>query len=886
MQLRSLNIATAGTHSGARFRAKSNVSHLLLCLCASTSLLFGCGGGGGGGGGNDDGRGVDQPDANAALPSRSTNIALTSDDRYLVVVNRQNNSVSVLQVKDDQGQDTESKVGEVSVGQEPRYLALTPDDQRAYVTNAVDGTVSVIDLSGATPSLLGHPIAVGTEPRGIAISPNGQYAFVANHTAGSVSVIDLHSNAVINNVAVGGHPMAVSISNDGDTDDHDEVVYVTRFFSEVIDPDNRPDGFNDAKQGVVDHFGVQAALTPHAGVAHYTIAPLDNSGFNADRRAFCQNTRDILQEQGATVFFNSGVNGDGDGAAALASDVFCPDTNSEDAAADGAIARTLQGAYPNQLFSAVLRDRNLYLPNVGASPEPPVKFNLNVQALVTTLDTRTGHQVTTNLNNQIKTEAQPADPTTSLDRLFGNELVAIDANAQGNDFLMVSRGGNYVVRASVAPDGTLDIGAPSGVTRFQTGNIPTGVVMSRDGTRAYTNNEVSTSVTALDLTTNSVLQRDISSSAPPAPGTAKHRSIVGKLAFFTALGIPDTLDLNADGHFDVAIRDIEPLAFRGKASDNAWSSCASCHDDGHSDNVTWIFPTGPRQTIALEGTFSKLNRADQRILNWNAVRGSVTDFNNNSRGVQGGIGHATDVDGVNRTAEIFNHGPTGGISDALDAMTDWVAGAVRAPIMPTAEANAELYARPLFDANCSACHGGDKWTKSSIQHYQNNPTFNNDPLGANFFAQGREPALDANLTVGGPQIIALALNGDTLRFLDDVGTLDNTNPLELRGAGAIGGGVISVPGDPNEGVAVSPQSTQGFAALGGAGFNAPSLLGVAYHAPYFHDGSAETLDEVFNRHRLPDAGGQTIAELIDNGADLEYLKAFVLSIDGETSPFY
>lgn len=852
-----------------------------LCTLALTGLLSGCGGGGGGGG--DGNAGGDQPPAptTAALPSRSTTIALTSDDERLVVVNRQNNSVSILQVKDSHGADTDQKIAEIPVGEEPRYVAITPDDSYAYVTNAISGNVSVINLANHT--LSGNPIAVGTEPRGIAITPNGKYAYVANHTSASVSVIRLQTNEVINTVPVGGNPMAISISNDGDTDDTDEVVYVTRFFSELIDPDNRPDGFNEAKQGVIDYFSVHDSLQTHTTAAQFIIDPIENSGFTADRRHFCQNTRNVLQDEDEVVFFNSGVNAAGDGASNLASDVFCPDVNSSDASADGSIAKTLQGAYPNQLFSAVLRGHNLYVPNVGASPEPPVKFNLNVQALVTTLDTTNGQQATTNINNQIKTETQPTLPETSLDRLFGNELVAIDANASGSEFLLVSRGGNYVIRATVAPDGTLDINAPSNVVRLKTGNIPTGVVMSLDGSRAYTNNEVSTSVTALNLNQNQVLQLDIPSSATPAPGTEKHRNVLGKLAFFTALGIPDVLDTDGNGSFDVEVRDIEPLAFRDKASDNAWSSCASCHDDGHSDNVTWIFPTGPRQTIALEGTFANSNPADQRILNWNAVRGSVTDFNNNSRGVQGGLGHATDVNGEDRTAQVFNHGPTEGISDALDAMTQWVASSVRAPIMPAIDAAQEQNGRQVFADNCSACHAGEKWTKSTVLAYQNNPTFAGNPLAANFFAQGKEPPLDANLTVGGPQIISVAQGGDILRFLDNVGTRDGSNPLEIRGAGALGGGVISVPGDPNEGVEVARQSTQGFASLGGAGFNTPSLLGVAYHAPYLHDGSAETLDDVFERHTL--AGGNSISDTINNPGDLEDLKAFVLSIDDNTAPF-
>src|SRR6185436_17426644 len=324
---------------------------------------------------------------------------------------------------------------------------------------------------------------------------------------------------------------------------------------------------------------------------------------------------------------NSNADGLGNGAAALKNSTFCPDTTSTDISVDGPIGKVAQKVYPNMLFGLLLRGPKLY--------------NTNVQALVGVLSPVTNAETTlsVNLNTFVPKETAPATPNQSLDKLFLNDIVAIDADRRGRDFLVVSRGGNYVIRATLGADGKLTtLDANNKAIRLQTGNLPSGVVVARNGNRAYVNNELNTSMSVLNLADNTVIARDVESSAPPAPGTQAHRNLVGKLAFFTALGLPDKLDTNGDGQFDVALRDINPLTHRGKASDNAWSSCASCHDDGHSDNVTWIFETGPRQTIPLEGTFARNNLNDQRILNWSAVRGSNTDFNNNARGIQGGRG--------------------------------------------------------------------------------------------------------------------------------------------------------------------------------------------------------------------------------------------------------
>lgn len=743
-------------------------------------------------------------------PSRSTNIALDEKGKILINANLETHSVSIFEVSDSESQPLE-KITEIPVGREPYCVAIHPDEKEAYVTNSASGTVSVLSLGRKGYRVI-RTIPVGNEPRGCALTPKGSLLYVANHTDKTVSVIDTHSYAIVDTVYLAGNPTAIAITNNAQRD-HDERVFVTQFFAELI-PDGPGEGFDDGKQGIVYTFPV----SDPTAVSRITLSPLDDVGFSADRKDFCAN-------------FNPNVH----------NEIFCPDPNAADPA-DPVIAQDPQGAFPNQLKSAIIRRGHLYVPNIGAGPEPPIKFNVNVQALVHVADTgalleRTDLHV--NLNNQIKTEAEPLDPVGTLQRAFGNDLVAIDCDPAGYDCLVISRGGNYALRVKIAEDGSLNINAPDHVVRFQTGNIPTGVVIDRKGKRAYVNNEVNVSVSVLDLTENRVLVRDVSSGTPPEPGSFAHRALVGKLVFTTALGTPD------NGLAKLAVRDIDPVQFRGKASRDAWSGCSSCHDGGLADGVTWFFPTGPRQAIPLDAFYGPNSASDQRISNWSALRGSPThDFTFNSINIQGGTGFAGDP----RNPNILpNHGITQGGSDALDFETVWVE-TIRALNMPAGDSTKVASGREVYDNHCASCHGGAKWTKSQVFH-SDNPAF----------ASANGPFIDPGITGAGPQIVSYQKLDKTIQFLEDIGTFDPNNPIELRGTG----GAI------------------GTTALGGLGFNVPSLLGVGYHAPYFHNGAAQTLEQVFSLHAL---NGGTIETQI-GVADRDDLLEFLISIDARTDGF-
>lgn len=748
-----------------------------------------------------------------AGPSKSSTIALTSDNRRVVVANRDSNSVSIIRVRNAQGADSFEKLAEVEVEQEPRYVALHPDDSEAYVTNTASGSVSVIALTGPRAFTVVDRIPLGldnTEPRGIAITPNGTRLYVACHTGGTILVINPNTRNILDTVSDPRlvNPTAIAITNDGDGNDGDERVFVSDFFAKLI-PGGPGEGFDNGKRGAVFTFPVN---NPN-NVQRININPLNNSGFTANRAPFCP-----------------------DGNPNLHDPIFCPDVNAPIDSPE--ITADLQGAFPNQLLSLLIRGNFLYVPSIGAAPEPPVRFNVNVQGLVNVVNRSTLTDVAArrvNLNAQVATEPPS---TAGLNRTFLNDLVDVDATLDQEIFLFVSRGGDYVMKASLS-GGVLDIGAPNDVVRYRTGHLPTGVVASTDGRRAYTNNEVGMSVTAINLINDSVIRRDIPSSTPPEPGTSEYFVQMGKLAFFTALGIPN------NDFFNTPIREINTVANRGKASVDAWSGCGSCHPDGLADGVTWLFDTGPRQTIPLDAFFAKDTPSNQRISNYSGVRSSNTEFNQNSVAVQGGDGFVDDP------TVVFNHGPSVDVSDAWDVMTLWVQ-TVRPPILPLqGSLSSRSAGRTVFRDNCASCHGGSKWTKSQVI-YANNPVL---------IAPGGAPR-DENLTLITGQIAAYDDPFDPqppLDLLVRVGTFDPDNPLELRGLGL-----------------------QGQTALGADGYNVPSVLGICYHAPFFHNGSAQTLFQVFQRHRLPQFSGRpTIAQRL-NATQEQNLFNYLCSIDGSS----
>jgi cytochrome c peroxidase len=415
-------------------------------------------------------------------------------------------------------------------------------------------------------------------------------------------------------------------------------------------------------------------------------------------------------------------------------------------------------------------------------------------------------------------------------------------------------------------------GSPSGASFLAASRSPTGVAIA--GTSMFTANEVARSISHVNLAEQLTLETDISSASAPTTA-ADIEALQGQRFFNTGLG---------------------------RWSTNGWVSCAGCHPFGTTDNVTWSFPAGPRQTADTSATFNA-GATEQRILNWTAIFDEIHDFELNTRGVAGGTGAivsdtalsangtantAVRIDivgpgGVPNPVNAFNRGSargaalTGATPDDWDAIEAYVAS-LRAPQGSTRLDGDPLAGRAVFEeAGCDNCHAGSLWTISRRTY---TPAFNLDDasdlderlltlLAAGIASLGQvRPDQVTSTDPGVLTVLANDSNGAPARHVcvsRIVGTFDADGPSG-RGADE-----VRQNGGPAQGV---------------DGFNIPSLLGIGRGAPFLHNGAAETLEELFDPSgEFTDhlrAGNQVFSPTAQQQADLT---AFVKAIDDDTELF-
>jgi len=730
----------------------------------------------------------------AQFPTHSSPIDITPDDRFVWVVNPDNNCVSVFNVQGD----ANTKIQEILVGKEPQSVAIHPLGTKAYVTNMVSGTVWVIAINPTSGAgTLCKIINVGTEPYGVAVAPNGLRAFVTNASSDTVTVIDttdlapfgspvgdldctFGTDAIVDTIPVADDPRGLAITADS------ARVFVTHMFAQLRPGKTSFDeGRDDSREGRVTAI---STFPTYKVLGTIALNPLLDTGFRAD---------------GSTI-----------------DRIPCSVAGCAPPAGTGFVT----GAFPNLMQSITIKGNRAYLPNTAASPNGPVRFNVNVQSFLSVFDITTGQDSgqTINMNRGIQNESD----TT---RLFITNPFAIAFKRSADEGYVTAKAINQIIRVTLDANGTPTINAPTPV-RVNVGKDPRGIVFNSTDTRAYVMNYVSRDMTVVDISTGtpSVIGT-FSSAALPPPGSFEEVVQRGKELFNTAIGPAGTTPTS------------DPPA--GRMSSEGWGSCFGCHEDGRTDSITWMFPDGPRQVISMDASqdpqvppepvFTSPN--GQRVLNFSATRDEIQDFELNIRNVSGGQGLIADGQPVVNLTPTAN---TGRSSD-LDALATFIRFGVRSRIAPKlAEienpTTFKIRGRKIFrEEGCDTCHGGSDWTRSLLDFTPPPPS--------------TELIVDTQL----------------IRFLSNVGTFD----IDLFEDGK--GNEIR-----SNTVGTNVQ------ARGLDGFNPPSLLGVFATAPYFHNGSALTLEEVIVETPRHPADVHVVSNPFRRAALIRFLK----TIDESTAP--
>ncbi|HEY0881719.1 MAG TPA: hypothetical protein VGD87_09320, partial [Archangium sp.] len=431
---------------------------------------------------------------------------------------------------------------------------------------------------------------------------------------------------------------------------------------------------------------------------------------------------------------------------------------------------------PNQLFSITLHTHpsgatKAYVTHVCAAPQGPVNPLTNVFAAVSVIDTATNTEDTGQAGTAALSRLIAAQGTATSNLL--GVPVGMDFRPGTNVAYLASQAGDTVQRINYRNltdgRGPIVLGPDSAFAQMSTRGtggikVPLGIVVAHSTQFAYVANWAERSLSIVDLAVQG-FDQDVVSEALPAANSQAEKVNDGLKFFFTGTGRWATRSVN---------------------------SCGSCHPDGLSDQITWLFAAGPRQSTPLDGTYSKTTPGDQRVLNWTGIFDEMHDFELNTRGTAGGVGaivtntapqnssrFALDVgqslDGglTNITRNDFLSGSTKSVV-AVTVLKDWnevdeytkTIKPLKAP--RGLDQMAIVRGRALFDThNCEFCHGGSKWTNSTVP-YTPSPEKNGSATGTNVVVAS---GLRTQTRMGQLTGMQAAQNTDTLKVAVETGVM-------------------------------------------------------------------------------------------------------------------
>jgi YVTN family beta-propeller protein len=747
-------------------------------------------------------------------------------------------------------------------------IAITEDQSLVAMVNPEDDSISVFRTSDNTRV---SKVTTGDEPSAIVLGPDSKTAYVANRadaTVVRVTGLDTASPAVSAPVDVGSEPTGLALSPSG------AKLFVAEFA--------------EGRVSVIDTTSFTVTGTIDSPQNPRTVAVTNDGDADDDDELV------IVPE----FFGEPNANGEGKDTGRTgririygADDLSAKTPIVLDPIDSGFTVMTSA----NQLYSVALRNDRIYVPSVSSSPATPLQFDRNVFAVIWVATPANGTLVTdpggtTNLTKEI------VDQISSRPRFVMGDLVDIDFIPGSAVSYAVSRASDAVQRITWIDGTGVTLGSTANDQINALGNQttglcqgPTGIALKNDATRAYLNCWVTRRLGVINLDEQELLT---TVEASAAPTDALELSVQrGRRFYFTGRGRWS----NGGGAGAGGVG----AGGNGAVGGEGWSACSSCHPDGLTDNITWIFATGPRQTVSQDGSFSHGPGVQkQRIFNHTGIFDEHHDFEGNVRGVSGGLGAITTAanlaDCNNLTLETqvalaANLGPSmKEIADdpvaAVCQHKDWddidnFVRTIRPPrrIRSASDTSVSSGAALFVAGQCNKCHGGSGWTLSRrffTPSAATNATLATTPfvIPANFVATwsygprnliSDQPAILADAT--GPAEASPIAPNQVACVLRNIGTFGiandapATDALELKANGA--------------------------RAQGRGGYNIPSLYGLALGAPYLHHGQAPTLDDFFMSSAYDfhtNAGAANFSVTLGaNATNVADLRNFLLSIDAD-----
>jgi DNA-binding beta-propeller fold protein YncE len=137
--------------------------------------------------------------------SASSSLTVSADDRLLLAVNPDSNSVTILHIP------TKGKIVELPVGEDPRSVVVDDERGRAYVVSRGSSELAVVDLAKWAVT---ERRAVGYRPMALALAPDGKLLAVAETGDDAVRLLDGDTLATRAIIATADHPSGLAFTPD------------------------------------------------------------------------------------------------------------------------------------------------------------------------------------------------------------------------------------------------------------------------------------------------------------------------------------------------------------------------------------------------------------------------------------------------------------------------------------------------------------------------------------------------------------------------------------------------------------------------------------------------------------------------------------------------